>query len=141
MQCSHHTVVIVWSMIIHLLPDSIPIDVMSCCSSFFGLTCCTNLLKPVVIAFKMAMAAAGAGGSGGRPPPWRINDGLETIEVEEDDPDDEEDSEKEDWHEFQHAKEAPPGLRTCRKCKYYTYLRKGACANPGCEFALAKLKL
>ncbi len=88
----------------------------------------------------MAMVAGGAGGSGGgRPPPWRINDGLETIEVEEDDLDEEE-SEEENWHEFQHAKGAPPGLRSCQKCKFYTYLRKGACANPACVFVLANLK-
>jgi len=139
MQCSHNAVVTVWSMIIELLPDPIPTFVMTSCSSFFSVTCCTNLLNQS-FASKMAMVAAGAGGSGGGPPPWRFNDGLETIEVEEDDLDDEESGE-DDWHEFQHAKEAPPGLRTCRKCKYYTYLRKGACANPGCVLSLANLKL
>ena len=88
----------------------------------------------------MAMVAPGAPGGSGPPggkPPWRIDDGLEPIFIDEDDLEEEESSEEEEWADYQHTHKGAPGLRQCKYCHYLTYLRKGACANPGCEVILA----
>ena len=84
--------------------------------------------------------APGGGGGGGGLPPWRIFDGLEEVFINEEDFDEMEDSEQEEeWADYQHRSKAPPGLRWCKKCKYYTYLRKGGCANPECVLFLIKI--
>ena len=88
-----------------------------------------------------AGAPGGGGGGGGGLPPWRVFDGLEEVFINEEDFDEEEDSEQEEeWADYQHHSKAPPGLRKCKRCKYYTYLRKGGCANPECVLFLTNFK-